>query len=214
MTRQETLYKLEAVLESFLERAATLEMTQVAQSRNIQLLGDIARDSLRGRHINNRLGDWFAHNQESLEQGRLTSRHLSAIGNFLGDIKTGLDNADPESARLAEEIDRWAAKGAKPVRKIVLRRAPESPEADLGVRFDKLFEDGKAQMEYYREKKMHLLTMLDDLLKSAEAKSDLMYLHLAASIIYFLKVTGYKIDPYVKRLKTIEKARLGTKDDG
>ena len=49
----------------------------------------------------------------------------------------------------------------------------------------------------------HLLTVLDDLLSSAESKTDRMYEHLAASLIYFLRLEGYKVDPYVKRLRRI-----------
>jgi hypothetical protein len=52
---------------------------------------------------------------------------------------------------------------------------------------------------------IHILSYLDDALKSAEAGRDQFYLHLAGSIIYFLKINGYKIDPYVKRLKNLEK---------
>ena len=54
---------------------------------------------------------------------------------------------------------------------------------------------------------MHLLSALDDILRSAELKNDSMYAHLAGSMIYYLKANGYKVEPFVKRLKDIEQKR-------
>ena len=34
---------------------------------------------------------------------------------------------------------------------------------------------------------------------------DMAYLHLAGSLIYYLKLSGFKVDPYIKRLKELEK---------
>jgi hypothetical protein len=47
--------------------------------------------------------------------------------------------------------------------------------------------------------------MLDDILKNAETKIDPIYMHMAGSIIYYLKNKGYKIEPYVRKLKFLEK---------
>jgi hypothetical protein len=58
------------------------------------------------------------------------------------------------------------------------------------------------------------LIILDDVLKSAEAKEDPMYVHLAASIIYFMRMNGYKVGPFVKRLKEIEKIKAGESHAG
>lgn len=213
MSRVDTLLKLEANLESFLQRAADIQMEKVAAGKSIETLGEIAQESLRGRFVSNRLGDWLAKNKPKLNDNRFDSRGLITIGNYLQDIQTGLDEDDPETGKLREEIDRWKKQGAKPQRKLVLRRGAEIDENSVTEKFLKIAKTQFELIEYYKEKKMHLLSMLDDTLKAAEAKTDPAYLHLAGSLIYFLKINGYKVDPYVKKLKAVENARQGIKND-
>jgi len=213
VSRVDTLLKLEANLESFLQRAADIQMEKVAAGKSIETLGEIAQESLRGRFVSNRLGDWLAKNKPKLNDNRFDSRGLITIGNYLQDIQTGLDEDDPETGKLREEIDRWKKQGAKPQRKLVLRRGAEIDENSVTEKFLKIAKTQFELIEYYKEKKMHLLSMLDDTLKAAEAKTDPAYLHLAGSLIYFLKINGYKVDPYVKKLKAVENARQGIKND-
>ena len=209
MNRLETLKNFEMTLERFLTSVGKLETEQISTLRSINVLDDIARDSLKGRYVNNRLGDWMAKNRLLVDEGRLKKSAISAVGNLLSEIRKGLDISDPESKKLSEEIENWRAKGIVPGRKLVLARPPENPDQDISLKFSKLFKQEADLLAFYFEKGDHILSILDDLLKSAEAKEDPMYMHLAGSIIYFLKGGGYKIEPYVKRLKAVEKKKFG-----
>lgn len=87
-------------------------------------------------------------------------------------------------------------------RRIILRRQPEE-SAELINRF---FERMWSQMEYLEheiDSGRHALTVLDDLLAMAEAKVDPQYKHLAASLIFFLKQEGFKMAPYIQRLREL-----------
>jgi hypothetical protein len=214
MTRLETLEKLEATLEGFLSRIVDANRDRLTLAKAIGSLDDIARDSLRGRRVNSRLGAWFAKNSSLMEDGNVAGSNIETISNLLGKIETGLDNADPESKKLAEEINRWRAKGTIPGRKLILKT--RSGDGSIGIA-DKYRELLNKEAEYFGEihdGKRHLLSILDDVLKSANAKEDLMYIHLAGSIIYYLKMKGYKVGPFVKRLKEIEESKMGRLDVG
>lgn len=92
-------------------------------------------------------------------------------------------------------------------RKIVLKRKSETDQPDLAGRFIEMLW---SELEYFEQdtfKGQHALSRLKDMLDCAETKIDPMYLHLAASFIYFLGREGYKMAPYVKRLRQIEKIR-------
>ncbi len=214
MSRVETLLKLETILEDFLDRAADAGLERVSAGKSIEALGTIANESLRGRFVSNRLGDWLAKNKVRLNENRFDANGLVTIGTYLQDIRTGLDEDDPETEKLQEEIDHWKEMGAKPRKKLVLHRGPEIDEANITEKFLKIAKTQFELLEYYKDKKMHLLSMLDDTLKAAEAKTDPAYLHLAGSLIYFLKINGYKVDPYVKKLKTLEHREQVAKNDG
>lgn len=209
MSQLQTLKKLEATLEHFLTSVADLESSQIETLGSIAALDDIARDSLKGRYINNRLGDWMAKNRMMVNEGRLKKTAISEVGNLLSDIKSGLDTSDPEAKKLADEIGSWFSKRIVPGRRLVLSRPPEMPDTELANKFSDLMKRELEEVVYHLEKGDHILSMLDDILKSAETKIDPIYLHLAGSIIFFLKNSGYKIEPYVKRLKSLEHNHSG-----
>jgi len=187
---------------------ARLETEQIETLSSINVLDDIARDSLKGRYVNNRLGSWMAKNRVLVTEGRFRKTSISAVGNLLNDIKSGLDRTDPESKKLFDEIDSWFSKGVVPGRRVVLSRPPEISEQDLTDQYLELIKNEVEQITYYKEQGDHILSMLDDILKSASVKTDPLYLHMAGSIIYFLKNKGYKIEPYVKKLRFLEKGKI------
>ena len=205
MSRLKTLKKLESTLQYFLTTVAQIETEQIETLDSVNILDDIARDSLKGRYVNNRLGSWMAKNKVLVDEGRLKKTAISAVGNLLNDIKNGLDTTDPESKKLFDEINNWYTKGVVPGRKVVLSRPPEISDSDLTDKYFELIKNETEQMAYYREHGDHILSILDDILKSAEAKTDPIYLHMAGSIIYYLKNKGYKIEPYVRKLRFLEK---------
>jgi len=204
-----TLKRLESTLDRFLTTIAKHETAQIETLESINILDDIARDSLKGRYIKNRLGDWMAKNRMLVNDGRLKNTAIAAVGNLLNDIRGGLDLTDPESKKLDDEIGNWFSKGVVPGRRVVLTRPAEKPDPNLAYEFADIIKRESDEISYHLEKGDHILSMLDDILKSAEAKEDRMYLHLAGSIIYYLKNSGYKIEPYVRRLKNLESNNSG-----
>ena len=204
MTRPEALKNLQSRLEFFIERVVDSEVERINTLRQIDTLDDIARDSLRGRYINNRLSSWLADNNQGLTKKRFGSDHRSRIGALFNEIRSGLNTADFESRKLADELDGWRDKGIVPNRKLVLRKKPEINVRNIASQFQDFIKRESEYIEAEFKRSPHLLSILDDALKSAELKNDPMYTHLAGSIIYYLKISGYKVGPYVKRLKKIE----------
>jgi len=209
VTRLEVLKQLESKLERFLAGVVEIESEQIENFRRIDSLDEIARESLRGRFVANQLGNWFATNKNLLESGRLGESRMDNIANMLGDIRSGLDDSDPESSKLAKEIDEWRQKGVVPKRKLVLKFKPKQGETNLVEKFSALLAKETEYLDSGEFEGDHLLSALDDILKSAEAKEDAMYLHLAGTIIYYLKINGYKVTPYARRLKEIENRKFG-----
>jgi len=213
LSREETLKKLESTLESFISRAVSHEASRLDTARSLDSLGEIAQESLHGRYINNRLARWMSESKRFLDTGRFDGDKLSQIGSLFADIQTGLDMADSESRKLYGEIENWKTAGAVPKRKLVLKAPAPAPTSDL---LDLFLQYMKSELEYVENEQSrqgHILTILDDALKSAEAKIDPMYLHLAGSLIYFMKSRGYKVGPFVKRLKDIERIRQGRENE-
>lgn len=222
MSRVETLKSLEAVLESFLQRAIELKEERLGVLDGINRLDDIARGFQQGDDLTGRMGGWFAEHHRWLTQRTLRPADGSRITEILGQIKREIrveaDSA-PATNKIATEIDRWnrlvtdridsAPVGQKPLkRKIILKRGPEEaivPEpvdsvADFTTRIENL-------LNLYKDKsggKKHLMSVLDDALKSAVIGQNREALLLSALIIYSLKQDGYKVKPFVKRLREAE----------
>lgn len=208
MKRLETLKKLESTLTAFLDKAVETEGERIEALRSLDALDDIAQESLKGRFIGNRLGNWLAENRNLLQSSRFAGPELDTIGNLLADVRSGLNESEPESKKLAEEIDNWRGKGLIPKRKLILKLRARPEEDSLVDKFSAFLTKESEHIGSGEFADRHLLSVLDDTLKSAEAKEDTMYIHLAASIIYFLKMNGYKVIPFIKRLKDIEKRKF------
>ncbi|UCD16526.1 MAG: hypothetical protein JSV44_08650 [Candidatus Zixiibacteriota bacterium] len=212
MNRLQVLRKLEATLEHFIARMLDTEASRIETYKNINTLDEIARDSRRGRHVYSRLGDWLARNSLTVHKERLKHEDISRIGSLFNDIQNGLDTADPESKKLSDEIDRWRARGFVPKRKLILKMKLPVQTTSIADRFAELLKKENEYFALESQRSPHLLSVLDEALKSAAAKEDRMYIHLAGAIIYYLKMNGYKIGPYVKRLKEIERLKLNSRD--
>ncbi len=125
-------------------------------------------------------------------------------------ISEGKEQIVSESVKPDVKLSRMETPKTAPVeqvspRRVVLRRRGEN--ADIGL-FEKFTEQVWAELDLlYREFETgeHALTKLDEILKYAEAKTDPMYLHLAGSLIYFLKIEGFRMAPYAERLRKAEK---------
>ena len=209
MSRTETLKSLEAVLESFLERAVAVKEDRLSVLEGINRLDDIARGFQKGSDLTEEIGGWFAEHNRWLEEPGLRTVDQSRIGQILGAIRHeigAVPDATPARNKIVREIARWEDK-SESFQKMTLKRGPEDPKAldedTISLFYNKLgaiaelFEDAA-------QGKQHLLSVLDDALKSATVQKNRDALLLAGFIIYYLKQSRYKVEPYGKRLKEAE----------
>jgi hypothetical protein len=207
LSRLQVLKKLESTLENFFEQVVMTKKTSVEICNSINTLDNIAGESLKGRYINNQLTNWFSQNRCFLESDNNNESEITKVANLLSSIKSGLDNSDFKSQKLIKEIEHWRDKGVIPKRKLILKLKPKSGEKNLLKEFMDLVSRENRYINSGEFDNMHLLSALDDILRSAEFKEDRMFIHLAGSIIYYLKANGYKVSPFAKRLKEIEQKK-------
>lgn len=212
MSQMATLETLESLLETFLERAVNLKEKRLRVIEGISRLDEITAEPHSTPEIANRIGEWFAENNRLLDQNSLKPTDIDRIATLLGKIETELGEAEvsPETAKLKSEINRWQQVKPKTGEKIVLRRGPEAAarplvkERDTINEFATYMEQLTNKMADFAGGKVHLLSVLDDALKSAILQKSKDSLILSAFIIYYLKIFGYKVEPYVARLKHAE----------
>jgi hypothetical protein len=228
VNRANTLKSLEIVLESFLDRAVALKEKRLGVLNGINRLDDIARDVRSGQDLTDEIGGWFASHSNWLSEDSLRAADRSRIGDILGAIKSELrvsPEQSPATNKIAREIDRWdeTIKGSSP--KLVLKRGPETTavpaiepaveaaprtateipaDVDTITLFDNTLERLLGLFRDLSVTKVHVLTILDDALRSADMQLNRDALLLSAFIIYYLRQNGYKVEPYVQRLKKAE----------
>jgi hypothetical protein len=209
----ETLRSLEELLESFLQRALAAKETRLSVLDGIDQLDDIARQDGDAAEFPDRMGQWFAEHRRWLGEDSLRPTDMSRIGGILSEVRSRLDqlpDSPPTRAKICQEIDRWTGRlepGGQP--RLVLKRGPEEsgpqPTAESIVRFDRLLKRLGAVYADLSGGKEHVLSVLDEALKAAQTQKNKEALLLSAYIIYSLKLDGYLVDPYVKRLKQAER---------
>ena len=236
MKNLQTLKALEVVLESFLSRAVALKEERLQVLEGINRLDDIARVVHRGDDVTDEIGGWFARHNRWVNDETLRPADHGRISEILKEIKRELRvsaDSSPAVNKIAREIDRWgelqkgtslkppADRTAPPKEppaelpsggKMVLKRGAESSDSDQPDSIA-LFGDSLDRMtrlfKDFSGNKQHLMSVLDEALKSAEIQSDKEALLLSALIIYYLRQNGYKTEPFVKRLKAAERLQRG-----
>ncbi|MFQ6008460.1 MAG: hypothetical protein ACE5K8_05845 [Candidatus Zixiibacteriota bacterium] len=218
MSYADCLQTLERLLESFLERAIAAKEHRLKVLNGINRLDDIVRASKHRDDITETMGNWFAEHTSWLRENSLRKADASRINEMLTEIKDVLSTTStstPASDKICSEIDRWRVGivSAKP--KLVLKRGPElrgdEAENTLAV-FEgvlKRIADLYADLSGGRP---HILSVLNDTLLSAEKQMNIEALLLSALMIYYLKQNGYKVEPFVKRLKKAEGVFQGLKE--
>ncbi len=208
MSHPESLKKLQQTLESFLERAVGQKEQRLSVLEDINRLDNIARNEL-GDTTGEAVGEWFARHNQQLEQGDLRPGDIDRIGRILHEIKDGFNRnaGSPEGRKIASEIDRWEEAAQRSRRSVTLKRGPESkkPEDDSISLFGKTLARASGLFLEMSAGRKHLLSVLGESLKSAEIQKNREALLLSAFIIYYLKSGGYKVEPYVKRLREAER---------
>ncbi len=218
MSRTDTLRSLEIILESFLERAVSVKEQRLRILSGINRLDDIAHEVSAGRDVTDEIGGWFAEHSRWLDEPSLRIADRNRIGQILGSIKselgTGTDDS-PASSKIGREIDRWSETVSSGTQKLILKRAPESQktegETDSITLFNNTLRALSDMSDTLGKSHKHVLSILDDTLKSALMQRSKQALLLSGFIIYYLKQSGYKVEPYVKRLKEAESVQAGTK---
>ncbi|MEW6050639.1 MAG: hypothetical protein AB1644_06210 [Candidatus Zixiibacteriota bacterium] len=224
MNRANTLKSLEIVLESFLERAVNLKEERLRVLDGINRLDDIALGFLGGKDLTDDIGGWFAEHTQWLNESGLRPADRNRIGEILGSIKSEL-HSDPEvspaQSKIRGEIERWNETVSKGTQKLVLKRGPEAPpvapihppDADSITLFANTLTRLAGIFSDHAMLRQHIMSILDDMLRSAKLQQNKDALLLSAFMIYYLKQNNYKVEPYVKRLKEAEAGIRGERID-
>jgi hypothetical protein len=72
---------------------------------------------------------------------------------------------------------------------------------DVKSKFKESLNYQREMIEYFHRPEDHLFTVVGYLLDSLDKMPDEFANHMAASILYFMKLRGYKVEPYVQRLR-------------
>jgi hypothetical protein len=204
-----TLKSLDIILESFLERVIAAKEERLSMLDGLNSLDELARASRDGDDVSDKVADWMAQRREMLVDEHLRTGDVTRIDQMLGEIGRKIKTQDrmtPGQEKVSDIIAQWRTGGGTGSR-TTLKRGPEaakaSPQDSIALfastldRLTAVFSDLAGQHQ-------HLLSILDDTLKSAEQQKNREALLLSALLIYYLKQGGYKVSPYVKRLKEAE----------
>jgi len=203
-----TIERLESRLVQLVDGMLAQKSDQMEFLIGLNRLDDILIVLKHGKPVNNWVMLFLNEYSHWRDENGLNRAQKKRLGGFLADLHQNLlDFGDADSLKLAEEIKDWLRSLGEGAFRLTLKRPKE--QVSLADRFRNLLRRESEELEMLLSRSDHLLTCLDDVLKSAEAKTDPMYRHLAASIIYFLKVEGYKVDPYVRRLRRLNSETSG-----
>ncbi len=219
MTSLRTLKSLEILLESFLERALALKEARFTVLDGMNRLDDITRATQNGDHTVESVDNWLTEHNRWLAEDRLKPGDIDRISNMLGEISRTLESSDgstTQTDKIGSEIEDWRKIARKVRPKLTLKRGPESAgdsSSDSITLFDNTLERLSGLFRDLSRSKQHLLSALDGALESARLQGSTDALLLSAFMIYYLKQGGYKVEPYVKRLKEAEKLLREAKRD-
>lgn len=200
MIENQTKHRLETRLAQLIEGMLAGKESAIDFMIGLNRLDDILILRETGNTVTTDLIGFLTDYRHWLNEGVLDKTQKGRAGrmlNRLGEALAADDTAD--SLKLVEEIKDWVKTLGGGAFRLTLHGTKE--QASLADRFCALLHREAEEMNMLLAESDHLLTCLDDLLDSAEHRTDPIYNHLAASLIYFLKREGYKVDPYVKRLR-------------
>jgi hypothetical protein len=207
----DTLKSLESLLASFLEQAVALSHDRIPLSEGLNRLDGITRRFVGGEDLTDEIGNWFAEHRDWLDHDDLQPAVHDQVTDMLAQIQRQI-HASPQSSpateKIAGEITRWSEHAGTARQKLVLKRGPEAAhaaaEGDTIAPFGHVLDRISRLFADISGRKQHLLSALDDALKAASLQGSREALLLSALIIYYLKQSSYKVEPYVKRLREAE----------
>ena len=220
MSQDSTLIKLESMLEGFLEVVVAKKEEQIEVLGAISRLDDISHGIQEGDDLTAEMGEWFAKNNRWLASDILKEDERSRIDMLFKEIRRELrvsEDSSPAIGKIASEIDRWHNTARQGGHKVVLKRGQDiAPPPGNSEDLDDTVSKFENQMERLGSlfassagRKKHLLSVLDDTLKSATLQNNKDALILSALIIYCLKQNGYLVKPYIERLREAEILQKG-----
>jgi len=203
MTDLKTIERLETRLTHLIESQLTRKKDQIDYLLGLNRIDDLLVEHGRGHGVTEGVASFLAEYRPRLQSETMTAAQRRRLGDFLSELLQRLrDSNDGDSAKLADEVREWISSLGEGGFRLILKK-PQEP-APLAERFQACLRWEMEEMTALAAVHDHLLSCLDDVLKSAEVKVDPTYRHLAASMIYFLQMEGYKVDPYLKRLRRIQ----------
>jgi hypothetical protein len=203
MIKTEIINRLEDRLARLIGGVLAKKESQINFLVGLNQLDDILISLHEGQPVIDDLTRFLSRHRVWLEDGSLDNSQRKRLGVFLSSLNQELlDRDDTDHFKLVEEIREWSQRLGTGSLKLTFKSSGE--QASLADRFYSLLRRESEEMNMLLTERGHLLTCLDDILSSAESKNDKMYQHLAASLIYFLKLEGYKADPYIKRLRRLK----------
>ncbi len=215
MSQTDSLQSLESLLETFLDRVVFLKEKKLHVLDGINRLDDIGLLANQGKDVTDDIGDWFAAHNKWLTDRTLKDTELNRITGMLSKIKREInidDNSSMAEQKISSEIDRWSNKKEHSAPILTLKRKPETsipkptttPSSDSISLFVRRLSKMTALFMDYANSKNHILSVLEELLQKSSTETNKDALILSAFIIYYLKQNGYKVEPYVKKLKEAE----------
>jgi len=217
LSRVKTLKSLEVVLESFLDRLIRKKGKRLIALDGINRLDDLARDLHPTSDPTEELGQWFARHNRLVSDKVLRAGDHRRISSILDTIRRerGLDESgSPAARKIVDEIDRWSTQAPAgsiplPASRLVLKRgseaaATEEAQLDGIAQFDRVLQQLPGLFKDFAGNRQHIMSVLDEALKTAENSNQTAPVMLAATIIYWLRVKKYKVGPFVRRLRKCE----------
>lgn len=216
MSSLRTLKSLDVLIESFLTRAVAQKDTRLAVLDGLNRLDDLTLACREGDDVGDQVADWIAKRRDWAQSGRLRPGDISRVDSMLGDISERMHSRDqlsPAQEKVTEVIDQWRRQGGQAEAKVTLRRGPETVSDETpaaapvdSIRlFEEMLKNSTDLLGELAQRRGHLLSVLDDSLRKALVQKNKQALLLSAFIIYYLRLGGYKVSPYVERLKQAEK---------
>jgi hypothetical protein len=233
-TRVYELRRMETMLTSFIARTIGKKEERLSVLEGINELDDIARTLLEGS-INSakerKLAEWVESHEAWKESESVRPGDRYRVRMILSEVKNKVANPhlfDNMGPTVRDKMLAWlesnppTEKSVQPQSmppKLVLKRASESAirsEIRPKMSEEKDDHDTLANFEAHLAalsnlhkdlsgNRLHLISVLDEALSKAERQFHREALHLAAAIIYYLKLQGYLVEPFVTRLKTAER---------
>jgi hypothetical protein len=197
-----SIERLESRLKQLIEGTLAQKKEQIAYLRALNRIDDLVIDFDHGDSITSDVTVFLNDYRDMLKKKSLSDSQQKRLGEFLSELMQRIrQREDGDSQKLADEIRQWLRDLGGGGFRITLKRPAE--QVSLAGQFQSLLRRETVEFEALFAQREHLLSCLDDALKSAETKTDKIYRHLAAAMIFFLQEEGYKVEPYLERLRRL-----------